>query len=535
MNGHLVVHDPAENGRYATLTPDPGIRLWINDEEITDPTAVTASDHIRYEVAVDPSQFFEVAMSDDEMTVELVLTADPNRMPDTVNIAGRHQVHLVPGYSTKARPRSGNARQQILDKLHALGVEYGLQESVLDSELATPSGHPVVVAQGQEAQAPSPGQWVWKLDQWSMVEAGQVIAAYQDGQENKPRITVTGKTTRVYDDLPEPHVYLAGNGTRIVPGGRLVASATGRARAVPTPQGLRVHIFPVERIDGDLTGQLEAKADVIVMGNVFAAKVNTTGEFLATGNVEKSEIHADVITVRGAVTESKLYTVVNGHYVSLRAEFAWMNQRIEAMREAIHNHRPVTEEMFRDVQSFIRALRRKAEQMGVDHPDYIASGDDVAKVFLSAQAVSAVDLPTAGRLLMALGKLLKGAEQTMGAHDVKAGSLAHVTVWAGRDITVQEKVSVSSLFAGGSIHTPETALLSLRELVAAGECKVGTLSSVRGTAPVTIRAGGRIEATEVQVGCAFEFGADRKEFKSDLQSVLAGTNARGQLVIKHKD
>jgi hypothetical protein len=242
-----------------------------------------------------------------------------------------------------------------------------------------------------------------------------------------------------------------------------------------------------------------------------------------------------VITVRGAVTESKLYTVVTGHYVSLRAEFAWMNQRIEAMREAIHNHRPVTEEMFRDVQTVIRALRRKAEQMGVNHPDYVASGEDVAKVFLSAQAVSAVDLPTAGRLLIALGKLLKGAEQAMGAHDVKVGSLAHATVWAGRDITVQEKVSVSSLFAGGAIHTPETALLSQSELVAAGECKVGILSSVRGTAPVTIRAGGRIEATEVQVGCAFEFGADRKEFKSDLQSVLAGTNAKGQLVIKHKD
>jgi len=533
-SSRLVVHDPAEDGRYATITPEAGIRLWINDEEVTEPTAVTAADQIRYEVAVDPTQFFELRMSEDEMTVELHLTADPARLPDTVAVSGRHQVRLVPAYSTKARPRSGNVRQQILDKLNSMGVEFGLQEWILEHELASPSGHPVVIARGQEPQAPTPGQWVWKLDEWSLVEAGQVIAAYQDGQSNKPRITVKGQVSRIYEDIAEPQIYLAGNGTRVVPGGRLVASASGRARALPTPQGQRVHIFPVERVEGDLTGELSATADVIVLGDVLGARVNISGEFIATGTVEKSEIHADVMTIRGHVVESKLFTVPEGHYVSLRAEFHWMNQRIEAMREAIHNHRPVTEEAFREVQNVVRAVRRKAEQMGVHHPDYGVCCEDLAKVFMGAQAMSGVDLPTAGRLLMAVGKLLKAADQAVGARDVKAGSLAHCMVWAGRDIVVQEKVTVSSLFAGGSIRTPEGAVLSQSELVAGGDVKVGYLSSVRGASPVNIRAGGRIEVTQVQMGCSFEFGAERREFKSDLDAVLAGTNAKGQLIIKHK-
>ncbi|MDF2626249.1 MAG: hypothetical protein K0R39_80 [Symbiobacteriaceae bacterium] len=535
ISGRLVVHDPAEDGRYATLTPEPGVRLWINEEEVTDPTVVTSADIIHYEVAVDPAQFYELRMSDDEMTVELLLTGDPARLPDTVAVSGRHQVRLVPAYSTKARPRSGNARQIILDKLYDMGVEFGLQEWVLDRELSAPSGQPVVVARGQEEQPPTPGQWVWKLDEWSLVEAGQVIAAYQDGQPNKPRTTVKGQVTKIYDDIPEPQVYLAGNGTRIVPGGRLVASASGRARALPTPQGQRVHIFPVERVEGDLTGDLERKADVIVLGNVFGAKVNITGEFLAIGNVEKSEIHADVISIRGHAVESKLCTVAPGHYVALRNEFVWMNQRVEAMREAIHNHRPVTEEAFREVQKAVQAVRRKAEQMAVDHPEYVAGCEDLAKVFMGAQAMAGIDLPTAGRLLMSLGKLTKAAEAAVGARDVKATSLSHATVWAGRDIVAQEKVTVSSLFAGGSIRTPETSVLSQSELVAAAEVSVGILSSVRGTAPVNIRAGGRIEVAEVQQGCAFEFGAERKEFKTDVQSVLAGINAKGQLIIKHKD
>ncbi|HWI66383.1 MAG TPA: hypothetical protein VNT75_31520 [Symbiobacteriaceae bacterium] len=535
QGGRLVVHDPAEDGRYATLTPEPGVRLWINDEEVTDPTAVTSSDRIRYDIAVDPAQFFELRLSEDEMSVEMLLTADPARLPDTVAVAGRHQVRLTPAYSTKARPRSGNARQQILDRLQAMGVEFGLQEWVLERELAAPSGSPVVIARGQEPQAPTPGHWVWRLDEWSMVEAGQVIAAYQDGAPNKPRITVKGQVTKVFDDIPEPHVYLAGNGTRLVPGGRLVASASGRARAVPTPQGQRVHIFPVERVEGDLTGELTAKADVIVLGNVFAAHVNITGEFLATGNVEKSEIHAEVISIRGHVSESKLCTVPPGHFVALRTEFQWMNQRIEAMREAIHNHRPITEEAFRDVQAFVRSVRRKAEHMGVDHPEYIACCEDIAKVFMGAQAQSGIDLPTAGRLLMALGKLLKVAELAVGARDVKAAAFAQVTVWAGRDITIGEKASVSSFFAGGAIRSGESAVISQAELVAASDVHVGILSSVRGAAPVNIRAGGRIEALQVQQGCAFEFGADRKEFKSDIDAVLAGINAKGQLIIRHKD
>jgi hypothetical protein len=362
--GRLVVHDPAEDGRYATLTPEAGIRLWINDEEVTGPTAVTSHDQIRYEVAVEAAPFFDLRITEDEMSVELLMAADPYRVPDTVAIAGRHQVRLQPGYSTKSKPRSGNPRQAILDRLQAMGVELGLlDEEALDRELAHPTGQPVVIVRGQEPQEPVQGQWVWKLEDWSLVDAGQVIAAYQGGQPNKPRISVMGQVTKVYDDLPEPQVYLAGNGTRIVPGARLVASASGRARAVPTPQGQRVHIFPVHRIEGDLTGPLELQADVIVTGSVFGATVTTSGELLVVGDVEKSEIHAEVITVRGHVMDCKLYTIPFGSCVPLRAEFAWLQKSMESMRDTVHNHRSVGEEWYREVQNCLRAMRRKAEQL----------------------------------------------------------------------------------------------------------------------------------------------------------------------------
>jgi hypothetical protein len=224
-----------------------------------------------------------------------------------------------------------------------------------------------------------------------------------------------------------------------------------------------------------------------------------------------------------------------GSCVPLRAEFLWLQLRIEAMRDAIHNHRPVTEDAFREAQAFVRAVRRKAEQMGMNHPEYLAASEEIARVFMGAQALSGVDLPTVGRLLQVLGKLTKAAEQAVGARDVRVHGLAHTTVWAGRDILIQEKAGASTLYAGRDVRSPETTVLSQCDIVAAGEVALGVLNSVRGNSPVTVRAGGRMQVGEVQAGCAFEFGAERREFKSDLQAVLAGTNAKGQLIIKHQE
>lgn len=532
VNGRLVVHDPVADGRYATLGPESAVRLWINDEPADGPTAVTASDRIRFEVQPDPGSFFELRIAPDEMSVELLFTADPARLADTVTVVGVHQARLQAACSSRARPRPGSPRQAVLDRLKSMGATFGLVEAALDREVGAPTYQPVVIATGQEADAPTAGQWVWRLDQWSVVGAGQVIADYQAGKPNQPRITVTGQSTREHDDLPQADVYLAGNGTRLVPGGKLVASASGRARAVPTPQGYRVHLFPVQRIEGDVEGELEAGADVIIHGNVRGARITAAGEVVVTGNVERSELTAEVLTIFGSVSESRLCTIPAGHFLPLAAEIGWIQHRIEAMREGILGQKAVKEEAFREVQTFLRSLRRKAEQMGVTHPDFIAAGDEIARVFLGAQGMSGLDLPAAGRMLISLGKL-KGADHS--ARTVRVASLSHTTVWAGKDIHVTEKVAGSSLFCGGAIQMPETATLSQSELVAAGDVTVGILSSVRGTVPVTVRAGGRILAEEVQVGCVFEYGADHKEFKSDLLRVAAAANSRGQLVVRQRD
>lgn len=532
--GRLVVYDPKEDGRYATLTPDAGVRLWVNGEEVNGATVVTASDQLRFEIHLDPTDFFVLQVAPDEMSASLRLSADPQRMPDTVTLQGRNQVTLAPACSSKARPRSTNPKATILERARLQGIDGRLiDEEAIERELAAPTWSEVVIAHGQEASPPIPGQWVWRLDAWAMAAAGQVIADYQGGQDPRSRITVTGKEQKLHADLPKPLEYLAGNGTRLLPGGRLVAAANGRARAISSPQGLRVHIFPVTEVQGDLTQDLTADADLLVQGSITGCKVTAKGEILVGGNVERAELHADVITVQGAVSESRLFTVEQGSYVPFRAELRFMEARIESMREIVAANKPVSEETFRDVSNLIRAMRRKAEQLGITHPDWLTVAEEVAKVFMSAQSTAGFDLPTAGRLLLALNKLTKAAESAAAAsRTLSARSLTAVTAWVGRDILVTEKIASSTLLAGGQLKTPPEAIITQSEIVVAGGAEVGVLSTVRGTAPVTIRTGTKLEIGEAQTGVVLEFGADRKEFKADLLAFTVAINQRGQLLIQ---
>lgn len=534
-SGRLVVHDPAEDGRYATITPSGCVRLFVNDEEVREATAVTASDRIRYEVASDPVQFFQLTVSPDGMAVTLVLTADPHKIPDTVVVEGRHQVRLGHDYSPRARSRPFVPKQLILEHLMRQGIVFGVDEAAVQAEVANPTWQPAVIARGQEARPPVQGRWEWRLDDLSLTEAGQVIAEYDGERPNLPRISVMGERSSIYEDLPQPSGYLAGNGTRIVQPGRLVASASGRARPVPAPQGQRVHIFPVRHVEGDLSGNLEVQADLIISGSVHGAHLISTGEILVQGGVHGSRLEAETITVMGAAVESQLITMPTGHCAPLRAELAWVSEKLRAMRSALHNHQPITEEIFREVSGFVRGVRRRAEQLQVQSPEFTAISEDLAKVFMGTQNWTAIDLGVLGRLLTGLEKVLKAADQmAAGARDVRARSLERATVWAGRDLLVEERIHACTICAGGGVRSREAGVLSQVDMLAGGPVRLGTLSTSRGSTPVTIRGTADVEVAEAQMGTVFEFGAERRTFERDQYRIGVSVNAKGQLLFKQR-
>lgn len=535
--GKLAVHDPVADGRYATITPEGCVRLYVNGEAVGEPTAVTAADNIRFEVDADPVRFFEVQVAEDSMTASMVLTADPVKIPDVVAVVGRHQVRLQPDYSPRARTRPFGPKQLILEYLLNQGLVRGIDETAIDRELAERTGQSVVIARGQEAQPPVAGQWVWRLDELSIAEAGQVIAEYTGEQPNKERVTVRGERAKVYEDVPPPQGFLAGNGTRIVPGGRLVASASGRARAVAAPQGNRVHIFPARKLDGDLEGEIDVQSDLIVTGSVRRARITSIGEVLILGNAENADVRAEVITVRGTATESQLATVQPGHFAILRSELAWIMTRLASFREILQQNKKITDDAFRDLQNFVRGLRRRVEALSINHPDFQPVLEDLTKVFMGQGGLVALDLGTVGRLILALTRVTKTADQTAQAgRDIRVSAAANCTLWAGRDIIIQEQAAGSKLYAGSSIRT-ETASTPLTqcELTAGNEICVGVLGSSKASGVVILRSAAKFEVEEAAIGTTFEFGGEHKVMEQTVTKLAAQVNAKGQLLFRQRD
>ncbi|HWI66384.1 MAG TPA: hypothetical protein VNT75_31525, partial [Symbiobacteriaceae bacterium] len=463
QNGRLLVHDPFGNGRFATLMPEGGVRVWINGTEVTDLCVVSATDEIRAEA--DPHEFFRLTLTEDAMSAILQLTADPTRLPDTIALDGQQPAVIRPGYSGHARKRQESPRETVLSELVRMGVQFGLDEAALDRELQHPTYRAVTVARGQEALPADPGEWTWKLDGIGMVEPGQVIALHHGGHPGKPRITVTGESMQVYETGEATALYAPGRGTRLLAGGRLVAAASGRARSVPDCAGNRVDIFPVQVVQGDLTGELTATADIIVRGNVRNAKVSTTGEVLVGGSVERAEITASGIIVRGTVALGKLMTIPPGSYAPLRGELSFLQRRVEELGDSASVAVQVKDAWFKEAGSLVRALWRKADELHVADPAFKVAMNDLFSLLGRSDSATSFNRNTAQSLSLRLNVVIDEASRTAATGDVRAKSLAQTQVWAGRDIYVEENFVGCSLYCGGTLETPPAATCSQSEVV----------------------------------------------------------------------
>lgn len=527
--GRVVVHDPFDGGKFATVVAAGGVRVWINGEPLTDVTVVSASDEIRWEL--DPQQFFTLNIDDEQMTVTMVLIADPDRLPDTVVVDGQHPAMLRPGYSGTAARRQGSPRDSVLERLRSMGVTYGIDESNIDRELAVRSYQPVPVARGQEAEPPSPGEWSWKLNPVGLVEPGQVIATHQGSHSGRPRVTVTGEEITIYERVDLTPAFSPGKGTRLLGGGKLVATASGRARAVAMAAGKRVDVNPVSIVDGDVTGELNSPGDVIVKGNIREARVTIGGELLVGGHVDRSEVRAAGIIIRGTVSLSKLYTLPEGHYTPMRGELGFIQRRAEELGDTGSVNPQVREAWFKELGAFVRGMRRRSDELQMHDPAFKTTLLELTKLVAQSDAFSSFNRTTAQAVTNLLNPLLEEAARRSLEGDVRAKSMSQTTVWAGRDIFIDDSFVGCAFFCGGSLETPPKAQGSQSEIVAANEAKLGVLASMRGNAPVYVRSR-RVEATEIQVGCALEFGAERKELGADIFRVTTGINARGFMVIK---
>lgn len=141
----------------------------------------------------------------------------------------------------------------------------------------------------------------WSVHAIELVEAGQVIATYNEPISGQDGTTVTGKPLRAKRGRPLPPI--AGKGfTRSEDGSTYTADVTGKIEM----QNNRIIISSVYEVRGDVdlhTGNIDFRGDVVIHGNVTAGSiVKATGTITVDGICEACTLEAGKgILLRGGV------------------------------------------------------------------------------------------------------------------------------------------------------------------------------------------------------------------------------------------
>ncbi len=297
FQGRVIVVEPRGGGRRAVLEPGPGLKLYVNEAEITEPREVTSSDKIRVELMSEPGQIsVQVVLSSDGLKAKAGLDLVPGSQYRLVDSGPRQ--HLV--LTTKAEPQLPPVKPELVEQaLQEKGVFVGIDKKAIESLAVAGPGVSKVVARGKP---PVPGQDArielkFKDQQQRLPNAEQlrvdwrelrVIPTVETGDElavkhppilGEPGLSVTGEP--IAPRVPVDIELLAGEGAEIVNGGlRAVATRSGRPAYV---RG-KLEVFPLliaERGVNLASGNIKFNGDVLVRGNV-----DETMSVCAGGNIE---------------------------------------------------------------------------------------------------------------------------------------------------------------------------------------------------------------------------------------------------------
>ncbi|MGB9885460.1 MAG: DUF342 domain-containing protein [Moorellales bacterium] len=318
-DGVVVVIDPRPGGRPAVLGCGPHLRMWVNEVPVSEPRPVTSSDQVRLEAeTVEALSTVEVEVTPDKMSCLLRVRRQPREVYAVEDAEPAN--HLI----VKARLIESSlpplSEEEVLAKIAAAGVVWGLDREAVRQALERGDGEPVVVARGTPPQPPVDARveylFLAKLEEFEhrapglrrvfAVEPGEILAVKKPGIPGSPGKDVFG---RVLEPPPPRDAPLrAGNGTRLREDGlAVVATAVGR----PERRGSLVTVVPVYVIAGDADprgGPIKFKGDIVVGGDVLDGTViEAGGNVRVKGLVANSHLSAGgSITVEGNVVGSKL-------------------------------------------------------------------------------------------------------------------------------------------------------------------------------------------------------------------------------------
>lgn len=349
-DGKVYAQNPRGDAALPTITPGPGVRLFVNGTEKHETTPVREEDEIliepelqeepgRVAVMVAPNKF--------KAYLDVRLTKRTNyHIPDT---NPRQSLVLeAEAVTEEVMPLDKEALQRLLTENN---VTYGIIEENLDSLFERPANGKVLIAEGTSPE-PSIDEKVEfhfsltekgkplisengtvdyrDLGLFSSVEAGALLATKHPGVPGKPGYRVNGE--EVHPSPPKSVELEAGHGATLSDDGRSVTAAIS-GRPIFRQSGSRciISVDPQLTIKGDVdltTGNVSFSGRVKITGNVREAmKVEATGDISIGGEVAEAIIDAQgSVTARSIISSSVRAGGQGVYYEKLKGPVAELMQ-----------------------------------------------------------------------------------------------------------------------------------------------------------------------------------------------------------------
>lgn len=362
--GLVVITDPKPGGRPAMLGPGAHVRLYVNDLAVRDVRAVSSADRVRLEgEVVEAETSVAVEVSEDGLTCTARVRRQPREVYAVEDAAPSNR--LVAQARLVERVVPPLSEEEVLQRLAAAGVRYGIDREAIALAIERGDGEPVVVARGDPPVPPVDAEVEYPFLEKSRVfeaavpgqrrifsvEPGEVLAVKKPGRPGTPGRDVYG---RVLEPPPPRDVTLrAGAGAALRQDGlAVVATVVGR----PERRGNLVTVVPVYVIPGNADprgGPIKFRGDVVVEGDVpDGVVIEAGGDVRVKGLVANSTIAAG-----GSI-------IVGGNVVGSRLR----GGGLAVLWEKWETYWQETEEMLEELLAAVEQLRQQWESTRQDRP-----------------------------------------------------------------------------------------------------------------------------------------------------------------------
>ena len=575
FQGRVVVTDPSGSGRPAVLEPGPGLKLYLNGREISQPVEVTSGDDIQVELMSEQGQVtVRVEIAADGLEAKAALDLIPATRFCLLDSGPRQ--HLLLG--TKAESKAPKVELELIEQaLQEKGVFVGVDMRAVASLAAKATGNPIVVARGQP---PVPGQDArielkfedqqnqklpgseelrvdWReLRSIPTVEIGDELAVKHRPVLGRPGLSVTGQP--ISPRVPMDVELVAGEGVGIVNGGlKAVAARGGR----PVFARGKLEVYPLLVADRGVnlaSGNIKFSGDVLVRGNV-----DETMSVCAGGNIEVAGncTHASLTAGSQIVVRQNIIggTVLAGGVgvVHMRCQNWWeeLANGLEACASAltqIEEHPELGSAAAR--QGWGRVLSKlldtKFSHLPARLRDLMAAYREVSGIVTAeidgVLALLRENLSRRGALqISSVGQVWGLAKQVRrlvdsltglsgGGLSLSASYIQGARVEASGDIIVRGKGCYQSyLYAGYCVRVDGRPGIVRGGVVQALERIVVNEAGSGGGSPTLLKvgAGGTIVAGKVHANVTIQVGEAHHKFQDSDQGIVARMDQEGVLVL----